>query len=101
MYIGAIVLLPEGYDEHPAVSYPVIYEQGHFGLEPPLFMQMEAADRPRRNGEIPLRRFHCMEWRCFPRMIGVTFQHPTPYFDDSYAVIRRTTGRTATPSCKS
>ena len=27
-------------------------------------------------------------WRSpgFPRMIGVTFQHPTPYFDDSYAV---------------
>ena len=22
----------------------------------------------------------------FPRMIAVTFQHPTPYFDDSYAV---------------
>src|SRR2546430_11758193 len=27
-------------------------------------------------------------WRSdrFPRMIAVTFQHPTPYFDDSYAV---------------
>src|SRR2546426_6087232 len=22
----------------------------------------------------------------FPRLIAVTFQHPTPYFDDSYAV---------------
>ena len=28
------------------------------------------------------------EWTApgFPRMIVVTFQHPTPYFDDSYAV---------------
>jgi len=35
MYIGAIVLLPKGYDAHPDVRYPVIYEQGHFSLSPP------------------------------------------------------------------
>ena len=30
MYIGANVLLPEGYDDDPDVSYPVLYLQGHF-----------------------------------------------------------------------
>jgi hypothetical protein len=31
IYIGASVLLPAGYDEHPNVRYPVIYDQAHFG----------------------------------------------------------------------
>src|SRR5690242_11716183 len=35
MYLGAIVLLPKGYDEHANVRYPVVYEQGHFSLRPP------------------------------------------------------------------
>lgn len=73
--IGATVLLPKGYDEHPQERYPTIYIQGHFGLNAPFggrggngdFMQAWNADN-------------------FPRMVAVTFQHPTPYFDDSYAV---------------
>src|SRR2546423_10288041 len=36
IYIGASVLLPAGYDDHPKVHYPVIYDQAHFGLRPPL-----------------------------------------------------------------
>src|SRR6476661_1304408 len=36
IYIGASVLLPAGYDDHPDVHYPVIYNQAHFGLRPPL-----------------------------------------------------------------
>ena len=30
IYIGATVLLPKGYDEHPDVNYPIVYSQGHF-----------------------------------------------------------------------
>ncbi|HEY7700090.1 MAG TPA: hypothetical protein VIE88_16815, partial [Vicinamibacteria bacterium] len=30
MHLGAIVLLPEGFDEHPEARYPVLYVQGHF-----------------------------------------------------------------------
>ena len=36
IYLGATVLLPKGYDSHSSVSYPVLYEQGHFGLGPPM-----------------------------------------------------------------
>ena len=35
MFVGATVLLPKGYNEHPADRYPVIYIQGHFGLNAP------------------------------------------------------------------
>ena len=75
IYIGATVLLPRDY-ETSTMSYPVLYSQGHFSLAPPLRFQ----DSP----ENPTYR----EWvrDDFPRIIAVTFQHPTPYFDDSYAV---------------
>jgi S-formylglutathione hydrolase FrmB len=74
MYLGATVLLPKGYDEHAGERYPVIYSQGHFGLNPPF-------------GFAPGNEF-AKAWEAddFPRMIAVTWQHPTPYFDDSYAV---------------
>ncbi len=45
MYLGAVVLLPKGYDEHPEVSYPVDYEQDHFSLAPPYHFQEEAVER--------------------------------------------------------
>jgi len=35
MYLGATILLPKGFDEHPNVHYPVVYEQSHFGLGAP------------------------------------------------------------------
>ena len=94
VFIGATVLLPKGYDTHPAVKYPVVYEQGHFGLEPPLFFSEDTSPVPPAFAE----KFHSYnietgaelykEWNGpgLPRFIAVTFQHPTPYFDDSYAV---------------
>ena len=94
-YLGAVVLLPKGYDEHPGQSYPVVYQQGHFGLAPAFGFRTdsgpaETADaRARRlsSGRETGYEFH-LSWDAddFPRLIAVTFQHPTPYFDDSYAV---------------
>ncbi|MGH9326592.1 MAG: alpha/beta hydrolase-fold protein [Terriglobia bacterium] len=80
IYLGATVLLPRGYASHPRVKYPVIYVQGHFSLNAPF--GFAGGDRGARDFEFP------EAWRSdnFPRMIAVTFQHPTPYFDDSYAV---------------
>jgi hypothetical protein len=75
IYLGATVLLPRDY-ETSTIDYPVLYSQGHFSTAPPLRFQ-EAADNPTYR-----------EWMRddFPRVIVVTFQHPAPYFDDSYAV---------------
>jgi hypothetical protein len=69
IYLGATVLLPRDYHTS-TIEYPVLYRQGHFSLGEPLRGQVRA------------------EWTedDFPRMLVVTFQHPNPYFDDSYAV---------------
>jgi len=74
MYLGAVVLLPEGYETHPNVYYPTVYSQGHFSLNPPFgFNEMNEFSQAWRGPD-------------FPRFIAVTLQHPCPYFDDSYAV---------------
>ena len=89
IYLGAVVLLPEGYETHPEVSYPVLYVQDHFNLNPPLPFETEEPRGDRAQDH--WRRFgydFCRTWTSddFPRMIAVSFLHPTPYFDDSYAV---------------
>jgi hypothetical protein len=73
VYLGATVLLPRDYDRE-TMSYPVNYIQGHFSL-----------GAPNRFDET---NDFSQAWMSdgFPRMILVTFQHPNPYFDDSYAV---------------
>ncbi len=94
IYLGATVLLPQGYDDHPEVSYPVVYQQGHFSLQPPLGFRTDStpetaeqrALRLHHNGETGFQFYRHWTSPGFPRMIGVTFQHPTPYYDDSYAV---------------
>lgn len=98
MYLGAVVLLPRGYATHPNVYYPVDYEQDHFSLAPPYHFQSEPVypvdikKVGRRAWIINMRRGEgyqlYRDWTSnnFPRMLMVTFLHPTPYFDDSYAV---------------
>jgi hypothetical protein len=84
IYLGATVLLPRDYATS-TVSYPVLYEQGHFGLGAPLgFSTVPGQGRGGGRGGLELYN----EWikDNFPRMIVVTLQHPNPYFDDSYAV---------------
>ena len=84
MYIGATVLLPKGYNEHPQEHYPVIYIQGHFGLNAPFgFSETDSGGGRGRGGYALYQQWTADD---FPRMFAVTFQHPTPYFDDSYAV---------------
>ncbi|HEY4132626.1 MAG TPA: hypothetical protein VGM50_18580, partial [Gemmatimonadaceae bacterium] len=75
IYLGATILLPRDY-ETSTISYPVLYDQGHFSLNPPLRFQESPENATYK------------EWMRddFPRVIAVTFQHPAPYFDDSYAV---------------
>lgn len=94
IYLGAVVLLPKGYNSHASVYYPVVYQQGHFGLRPPFgFTTTQEPIPPRFNKIIKSYNletgydfYKAWDSSGFPRMIAVTFQHPTPYFDDSYAV---------------
>jgi len=100
VYLGAHVLLPRGFDQHTNARYPLMIFHGHFpsdiggfrtqppdpDLEPEfserfgvsgynIFQQQEAYDFYRT-------------WVSddFPRYIVIKIQHPTPYYDDSYAV---------------
>ena len=94
IYLGATVLLPKGYDTNSDVHYPVEYIQDHFNLraphnfrtDNPLTNESERFDRQRNHNQDGYDFYQ--EWISddFPRMICVTFQHPTPYYDDSYAV---------------
>jgi S-formylglutathione hydrolase FrmB len=90
MYLGATILLPKGYDEHPNQHYPVVYVQNHFSIGAPFGFRDPASQDPLKK-EVKnqdIKRSFSEYWLSehFPRVILVTFQHPTPYFDDSYAV---------------
>ncbi len=74
IYLGATMLLPKGYEENPDARYPTVYHQGHFSMRAPLGFR-EGSDL-----------YEAWMSDDFPRFIAVTLQHPTPYFDDSYAV---------------
>ena len=74
VWLGMTVLLPRGYGEDGDIRYPTVYNQGHFSLRPPLGF--------REDSEL----YSAWVDDDFPRFLAVTIQHPTPYFDDSYAV---------------
>lgn len=75
MYIGADVLLPEGYDASTD-KYPVVYLHGHYpGGNPYGFVEDLSND--------------FSQWwvaPTTPKMIVVQFRHENPYYDDSYGV---------------
>jgi hypothetical protein len=97
IYLGATLLLPKGYDQNANQKYPAIYIQGHFGLGAPFGFTTEPPSTPesaaQRSARLSVGRREsgyefAQAWMSdnFPRMVAVTFQHPTPYYDDSYAV---------------
>jgi hypothetical protein len=87
--LGAIVVLPAGFDEHPDAHYPVAYMQGHF---PRTFTFRETppdsgmTGRARDAAESAYRFYRDWTDGRLPRMLIVLMQHPTPFYDDSYAV---------------
>ncbi|HEX4562734.1 MAG TPA: alpha/beta hydrolase-fold protein [Gemmatimonadales bacterium] len=95
IYVGATILLPREYDKDSTTRFPTVYEQGHFSLSAPFAFDPDGkpetpsqrAERVKRTAREPGYEF-AQSWTSpgFPQMIAVTFQHPTPYFDDSYAV---------------
>jgi hypothetical protein len=100
MHLGAVVLLPHGFDEHPAARYPLAVFHGHF---PATFSEFrETPPDPALSCEYS-ERFHLdcynrieqeqayqlyKDWTSpgFPRFIVIQIQHANPYYDDSYAV---------------
>jgi hypothetical protein len=88
MYIGAYVLLPAGFDDHPNAHYPLAVDEGHyptgFGEFSPNPPTPGSRDSVRVSYAYDLYR----KWTGpgFPRMLVMKIQHANPYYDDSYAV---------------
>ncbi len=92
MYIGANVLLPKGYEDHPDESYPVLYMQGHSsGVTPvpyapaPWFEEGFTTDNPGIDNQLD-GFYEAWTSGSLPKMIVVTFRDSNPYFDTSYSV---------------
>jgi len=92
-YLGAVVLLPGGFDEHPNARYPLIVEQDHYHreLSLPTGFRTDPPTPGLKEGALFEARYSYkfyQDWVSgrLPRVIMMTIQHPTPYFDDSYAV---------------
>jgi hypothetical protein len=100
MHLGANVLLPEGWDTHPQARYPLFIYHGHFPYtftgfreEPPdptLKPDFSARFRLEGYNRIQQQYAHQLykDWTGpdFPRALVIEIQHPTPFYDDSYAV---------------
>ncbi len=100
MYLGANVLLPEGFAEHPEARYPLVIMHGHFpydfggfrttppdpDLEPDYSARFDVHGYNKIVQQEAYDFYKTWTGPDFPRVILITIQHPTPYYDDSYAV---------------
>jgi len=100
MYLGAHILLPKGFNEHPEANYPLMIFHGHFPDDfggfrttpPDPDTKPEYSDRFNVGGYNILQQQEAYDfykrWNepDFPRFLIIEIQHPTPYYDDSYAV---------------
>jgi hypothetical protein len=97
MTVGAVVLLPRGYAQNTTKRYPVVYTIGHFNDRAPFGFTFDGCDRPEtpearatrlaRSAREPGCEFQ-QAWTTgkTPEFIAVFIQHPTPFYDDSYAL---------------
>jgi hypothetical protein len=100
MYLGALVLVPEGFDEHPEAHFPVMIFHDHFvdgfdnfRTEPPdANLKPDYSERFHISGYNRIQQEEAykfyQQWISpkFPRFLVVKIQHANPYYDDSYAV---------------
>ena len=100
MFLGANVLVPEGFDEHPEARYPLAVFHGHFpedvsgfrtappdpNLKPVYSERFHLAGYNRIEQEEAYKFYQQWIAPGFPRFLVVEIQHANPYYDDSYAV---------------
>lgn len=100
MYLGAWVLLPHGFDEHPEARYPLVINHGHFpsslsnfreeppdaNLKPDYSERFQIEGYNRIVQEYSYKLYKDWTGPDFPRMLLIEIQHANPYYDDSYAV---------------
>jgi hypothetical protein len=107
MYLGANVLLPHGFEDHPEAHYPLMIFHGHFPYTfdgfsetpPDPNLKQEYSARFNITGYNKIVQEEAfnfyLNWISdnFPRYIVIEIQHANPYYDDSYAVNSANLGR--------
>jgi hypothetical protein len=100
MYLGAHILLPEGWETHLNVKYPLAIYHGHF---PDDFDGWRTTPPDENLVPDTVKRFNLIGYNKivqqeaydfykmwtgpdFPRVIAIEIQHANPFYDDSYAV---------------
>ena len=100
IYLSAIVLVPEGFDEHPDARFPLMIFHDHFAadfsdfratppdpnLKPDYSERFHLAGYNRIQQEEGYKFYQKWISAGFPRFLVVKIQHANPFYDDSYAV---------------
>ena len=100
MELGAVVLLPWGWKEHPEARYPLMVNHGHFpytfrewreeppdpDLEPDYSERFGVRGYNRIQQQAAWEFYRKWTGPGFPRFVVLKIQHANPYYDDSYAV---------------
>ena len=100
MHLSAIVLVPFGFDQHPAARFPLMVFHDHFerefldfretppdpNLKPDYSKRFHLAGYNRIMQEEAYKNYK--EWIApnYPRFLVARISHANPYYDDSYAV---------------
>jgi len=100
MELSALVLVPEGFDEHPNARFPLMIFHDHFvddfdnfrttppdpNLKPDYSERFHIAGYNQIQQQEAYKFYQQWTSRKFPRFLVVKIQHANPYYDDSYAV---------------
>ncbi|MFY9852456.1 MAG: hypothetical protein WAK26_01105 [Terracidiphilus sp.] len=100
MFISAIVLVPEGFDDHPNAHFPLMIFHDHFvddfddfrttppdpSLKPDYSERFHLAGYNRIQQQEAYKFYQKWISPGFPRVLIVKIQHANPFYDDSYAV---------------
>lgn len=100
MFIGAAILVPEGFDDHPQARFPMMVFEDHFvqdfdgfrtespdpNLKPDYSERFHIPGYNRIQQEEAYKFYQQWTAPKFPRYLVVKLQHANPYYDDSYAV---------------
>jgi hypothetical protein len=98
--IGACVLLPQGFEEHPDARFPLVVFHGHFpetfegfrdtppdpDLKPDYSERFRLAGYNKIQEEYAHDFFKAWTGPAMPRLLIAEIQHANPFYDDSYAV---------------
>jgi hypothetical protein len=100
VYLSAVVLVPEGFDQHPGAHYPLMIFHDHFvtgfndfretppdsNLRPDYSERFHIAGYNHIQQEEAYKNYQQWIAPGTPRVLVAKLQHANPYYDDSYAV---------------